>query len=91
MASSPFKHRIETIPGDKGRMLETLYAAYPNSIPAKQLMIRAGLPFHSDPVSAFVSLCIAFMNINRLISSYGWQATRTGGTPDDRYRLTPVS
>jgi len=51
-------------------------------------MIRAGLAYHSDPVSAFVELCNSFIRINQELPRHGWQAVRTGGTPDDLYRLS---
>lgn len=91
MAKSAFKQRIDDLDGPQGSILRALYTRYPQSLPAKDLMNRMGLPFESSPVTAFASLCIQFSTINRIISSYGWQATRTGGTLDDRYRLTPVN
>lgn len=72
----------------ESRILRTLGAVYPGQISAKLLMIRGGLPFHQSPVSAFVELCNSFIRINQELSVHGWQAVRTGGTPDDLYRLS---
>jgi hypothetical protein len=90
MAKSVFLQRVDALEGPQGAILKALYSRYPQSLSAKDLMSRMRLPFESSPVTAFASLCIHFSDIDRLISSYGWQATRTGGTPDDRYRLSPV-
>ena len=71
-----------------GRIVRALCAVYPEQISARQLMIRAGLAYHSDPVSAFVELCNSFIRINQELPRHGWQAVRTGVTPDDLYRLS---
>ena len=73
----------------ESRLVRTLGAVYPGHVSAKQLMIRSGLAFHSNPVSAFVELCNSFIRINRDLSRHGWQAIRSGGTPDDQYWLRP--
>lgn len=73
-----------------GRIIRTLCAIYPNSISAKQLMIRSGLSFHTDPVGSFISLCNLRIRIARIVGRHGLQLVRTGGTPDDHYRLEPV-
>lgn len=73
-----------------GRIIRTLCAIYPNSISAKQLMIRSGFSFHTDPVGSFISLCTLRIRIERLLGRHGLQLVRTGGTPDDHYRLEPV-
>lgn len=72
------------------KIVSSLCEAYPKEISGSQLMIRAGLPFHQSPVTAFVELCTSFHRINRVLPQYGWQAVRTGGTPGDRYVLAPV-
>ena len=64
-----------------------LSESYPASVKAKSLMIRLGLPLHSDPQIAFTSLCNFYLSINRVLPAYGWQVNRTGGTPDDFYSL----
>ena len=73
-----------------GRIIRTLCAIYPNSISAKKLMIRSGFSFHTDPVGSFISLCILRIRVERLLPKHGLQLERTGGTPDDKYRLMPV-
>ena len=91
MGKSAFKEEIDHLDCPQGTIIRSLYSRYPQSLSAKELMNRMGLPFESSPVTAFASLCIHFSNINRLISPFGWQATRTDGTPDARYRLAPVN
>lgn len=91
MATSAIKFRIESLSGQKGRLLETLYAEFPKSISAKQLMLRSGFNFHTEPVSSFISLCIAFQTLSDPVRAYGWIVDRTNGTPDGHYRLVPVS
>lgn len=73
-----------------GRIIRTLCAIYPNSISAKQLMIRSGFSFHTDPVGSFISLCNLRILVSRVLSKHGFILERTGGTPDDHYRLMPV-
>jgi hypothetical protein len=55
------------------------------------LMNRAGLSWRKAPVCSFVSLCISFSKLNQSLSGSGWQAVRTGGTPDDQYSLVQSS
>jgi hypothetical protein len=73
-----------------GRIVSSLCAVYPESISAKQLMIRSGFPFHCEPIQSFISLCISFSQVNQALSRAGWQAERSGGTPEDHYRLEPI-
>lgn len=69
------------------RIVQSLIAAYPNGISAKNLMIRAGLGYHNDPFSAFVKLCCARAFVQPKLERVGWTIDRTGGTPDHGYRL----
>lgn len=74
------------------KLIETaLLAEYPNSISAKALMNRAGLSWREAPVCSFVSLCISVSKLNQSLSASGWQAVRTGGTPDDHFQLVQSS
>lgn len=83
-------HLERYVIGDREkRIIRSLASVYPRAITGRQLMIRAGLPLHSSPVTAFVELCLAFGNIGDLLPSHGWQAVRDGGTPDALYWLSP--
>lgn len=73
-----------------GRIVGGLCAVYPGQISALHLMGRAGFSHVSEPVLSFNSFCNDFIKINQELAPFGWQAVRTGGTPDDRYRLAPV-
>lgn len=91
MGARPIRYiRDLAQPNRPGMMISALSAAFPNSVSAKDLMSEMGLPWRDQPICSFVSLCTDFKNINRGLRSYGWQAVRTGGTPDDHYRLSPV-
>jgi len=84
-------HLERYIIGDrKRRIVRSLASVYPKAITGRQLMIRAGLPLHSSPVTAFVELCNSFTGINWDLPSHGWQAVRDGGTPDALYWLSPA-
>ncbi|MBB3521082.1 hypothetical protein [Rhizobium sp. BK456] len=73
------------------RVLGVLCSEYPKKISASNLMVRAGLPFHSDPVLAFTELCMSVSHINsRLPNRVGWQIARTNGTPRASYWLSPA-
>ncbi|MGR9413137.1 hypothetical protein [Rhizobium leguminosarum] len=73
------------------RVVSVLCEAFPKEISASNLMVRAGLPFHSDPVSAFTQLCISVSHINsKLPGRVGWKVDRTGGTPQDALWLSPA-
>ncbi|OWV62554.1 hypothetical protein ATY75_12075 [Rhizobium sp. N122] len=73
------------------RVVGILCAVYPKEISASNLMVRAGLQFHADRVAAFTQLCISVAHINsRLPHRVGWKIDRTGGTPNDFYRLAPA-
>jgi hypothetical protein len=75
-----------------GRVVSVLCEAFPKEISASNLMVRAGLPFHNDPVTAFTQLCISISHINsKLPDRVGWKVDRTGGTPGAFYRLSPVA
>lgn len=72
------------------RVVSVLCEAFPREISASNLMVRAGLPFHSDPVSAFSELCMSVSHINsKLPNRVGWQIERTNGTPRASYWLSP--
>lgn len=74
------------------RVVSVLCEVFPKGISASNLMVRAGLPFHSDPVSAFTQLCISVSHINsKLPGRVGWQIDRTSGTPGAFLRLSPVA
>lgn len=73
------------------RVLGVLCSEFPKEVSASNLMVRAGLPFHRDPVKAFTELCISFSHINsRLPHRVGWEIDRTNGTPQAFYRLSPA-
>lgn len=72
------------------RVFGTLRASFPNSIRGVELMGRAGFDSSRNPVTSFVSLCIAFRSLNQALIGTGWQAERSGGTPGHHYRLRPV-
>lgn len=74
----------------EARVIHALGFAYPNSISARQLMLKAGFSFHTDPVRAFTLLCVSISTINQALRDAGWQAVRTDGTPDAQYWLSPV-
>lgn len=74
----------------EARIIRALGSKYPDSIPAKQLMLRTGFKFHSDPVRAFTLLCISVSSINQALRGTGWQAVRTNGTPDALYALSRI-
>lgn len=78
-------------PSRESRIEAALRAEYPKSLSAKALMNRAGLSWREAPVCSFVSLCISFSKINQSLRGSGWQAVRTGGTPDDYYQLIHAS
>lgn len=59
----------------------------PERVRADHFMLKLRLPFHTDPHMAFVSLANRFIEINHEIRRYGWQITRSGGTPKDSYWL----
>lgn len=69
-------------------MFYALHSEHPKSLSAKTLMNRAGLAWRRDPVMSFASLCICFGSLNKRLSGTRWQAIRTGGTPDDLYRIS---
>lgn len=74
------------------RVVSVLCSVFPKDISASNLMVLAGLPFHSNPVSAFTELCISVSHINsRLPHRVGWKIDRTGGTPKDSYWLAPAA
>ena len=73
----------------ESRLERALRAEYPHPIPAWQLCNLLGLSWQSDPVRAFTLLCISFHRLNQELLGTGWQAIRTGGTPEDHYRLSP--
>lgn len=73
------------------RLIGVLCAVYPKDISASNLMVRAGLPFHADPVGAFLKLCMSVTHINsKLPNRVGWKVERTTGTPAARYWLAPA-
>ena len=74
----------------EARIIRALGSAYPKHISAKQLMIRSGFSFHTDPVRSFTLFCISFSKLNQDLLGTGWQAVRTGGNPDDNYWLSQV-
>lgn len=74
------------------RVIGVLCSVFPKEISASNLMVRAGLPFHDDPVAAFNQLCISISHINsKLPNRVGWQIERTSGTPGAFYRLAPAA
>lgn len=75
----------------ESRILKALRDEHPNSLSAKQLMTRAGLSWRIDPVRSFTLLCIFISSLNQALRGTGWQDDRTGGTPDDFYKLSPTS
>lgn len=94
-ATSMSEYRIDqlchrTYERREARIIRALGSAYPKSIPAKKLMAQPGFNYHIDPVSEFIALCISFRKINQALSGTGWQAFRTGGTPEDTYWLSPI-
>jgi hypothetical protein len=73
------------------RVVGVLCEVFPKEISASNLMVRAGLPFHSDPVSSFIELCISVSHINsKLPKRVGWQVEKTNGTPRASYWLSPA-
>lgn len=78
-------------PSLESRIFKALRDEYPSSLSAAQLMNRSGLSWRSDPVRSFTLLCISFSKLNRELLGTGWQAIRTGGTPDDHYTLQSQS
>jgi hypothetical protein len=80
--------RVSPKPSRESRIETALLAEYPNRISAKALMNRAGLSWREAPVCSFVSLCISFSKLNQALSGSGFQAMRSGGTPDDQYWLS---
>ena len=86
----PGKHLSRRCPDQRsGRVLLALCAVYPDKISAWHLMGRAGLSWRAEPVWSFVCLCNDFIKINQALFGTGWQAVRSGGTPDDHYWLLP--
>ncbi len=83
--------QMDSKPPRESLMFQALHDAYPKPIDAKQLMNRAGLSWRTDPVRSFTLLCISFSKLNRELLGTGWQAIRTGGTPDDHYTLQSQS
>ncbi|MBW3096839.1 hypothetical protein [Pseudohoeflea coraliihabitans] len=62
-----------------------------DDIGAVSLMTHMGFDHRRHPIISFASLCRSFSTINRVLPAYGWQVTRTGGTPNDRYSLVSLS
>lgn len=81
------KNRIR--PNKHGRIVLSL-AETNAPITAKQLMLRAGMDWHRNPVSAFAALCSRLPQINAVLENIGWQVVRTGGTPDDHWYLAAI-
>lgn len=77
-------------PTPSGRVVLALIAAGA-PLTAKNLMIRAGMDLHRNPVSAFASLCAKLPKINATLAQSGWIVVRSGGTPDDHYHLTQLA
>lgn len=75
--------------GRENRLYAALLLEYPYAVDADDLTI-AVCGEADDFTSAFISLCIAFSKLNQALSGTGWQAFRTGGTPEDNYWLSPV-
>lgn len=73
-----------------GQVFKALCAVYPGRISAGHLMGRSGLSWRAEPISSFVCLCNDFMNINKAIAPFGWQAMRSDGTPSSEYWLAPM-
>lgn len=73
------------------QIVHHLCEVFPFAFTATKLMGMSGFASHRDPVTPFVEFINTVNRINRELAPYGWQATRTGGTPDDHYRLVPVS
>lgn len=74
------------------RVVSVLCSVFPKGISASSLMVRAGLPFHNNPVSAFTQLCISIAHINsKLPNRVGWKVDRTNGTPNGVYWLAPAA
>ncbi|MDO9417002.1 hypothetical protein [Pararhizobium sp.] len=72
------------------KIVHHLCAVYPGAVKARKLMGISGFASHRDPVTPFVEFLNIIIRINQSLSRHGWQAVRTGGTPDDQYRLAPV-
>lgn len=72
------------------QVVHHLCAIYPGAMTARKLMGISGFASHRDPVTPFVEFINIVNRINRTLAPLGWQAVRTGGTPDDHYRLAPV-
>lgn len=73
------------------QVVHHLCTSYPFAMTARKLMGFSGFASHRDPVTPFVEFINIFNRINVALAPLGWQATRTGGTPDDLYRLMPVN
>lgn len=72
------------------RVFGTLRASFPHPIRGSELMRRAGFDSSRNPVTSFVSLIFAFHSLNQALIGTGWQADRTGGRPQDTFRLSPT-
>jgi hypothetical protein len=75
-------------PTREAMITKALRDEYPNKLSAMQIMNRAGLSWRTDPARSFTLLCISFSSVRRSLSGSGWQAMRSGGTPDDHYWLS---
>ena len=95
MASRMSEHRIDRLSHlvrerREARIVHALGSAYPNQVSAKQLMLKTGFSFHTDPVRSFTLLCISISSINQALRGACWQAMRTDGTPEAQYSLSPI-
>lgn len=77
-------------PSRETLITKALCDEFPNKLSAAQLMNRAGLSWRTDPARSFTLLCISFSSVRHSLSGSGWQAMRSGGTPDDNYWLQSV-
>ncbi|MDQ0320016.1 hypothetical protein QO002_002154 [Pararhizobium capsulatum DSM 1112] len=73
------------------QIIELLCAVYPRSFTARKLMGLCGFALDRDPLTPFVEFINLINRINHDLRPLGWQARRTGGTPDDHYRLSPYA
>lgn len=73
----------------ESRLYAALCVEYPYAVDADDLTMQI-CGDADNFASAFISLCIAFCRLNQVLSGTGWQAFRTGGTPEDTYWLSPI-
>lgn len=73
-----------------GMVFDALLFAWPEWLTAEFLMRTDGLLPSRFPLTPFVTFLHIIIRINKFLTLFGWQAVRTGGRPEDFYRLSEV-